>query len=165
MDYLSENWGSIVGLLGFLASVGGLVYAFLARRAAKSAEQAAREARQAVARTLSSIDVEQTVALIERLKEVHHQRNWAYALGLYAEVERTLIQIGEGIPESLTEFRIPINEAVTEITIMENLVRRSRHGNREPEDIPALDEALTRIRQLLERLQSRMRYSDESVSS
>jgi hypothetical protein len=84
MDYVVNDWGTFVGILGLAASVGGLVFAFLARRAAKSAEQAAREARRAITRTLSVVDIGRAVALIGRLKEVHRQRNWDYALGLYA---------------------------------------------------------------------------------
>ena len=76
--------------MGLVASVGGLVYAFLARRAAKSVEQAAREARRAITHTLSLVDVERAVALIGRLKDVHSQRNWDYALGLYPELRRML---------------------------------------------------------------------------
>ena len=90
MDYVVNNWGSFVGILGLLASIGGFVVAFLARRAAKSAEQAVSEAHRAITRTLSMVDVERAVALIGRLKDVHRQRNWDYALGLYPELRRML---------------------------------------------------------------------------
>ena len=164
MDYFTENWGSIVGILGFIASVGGLVYALLARRAAKSAEQAAREARQAVARTLSSIDVERAVALISRLKEIHHQRNWDYALGLYQDLRRTLSQISASIPEDLVQHRGFVNRAIPQVTAMENLVRRSRYENGHPEDISSLDDALSELQQALETLQGSMMYPEECGS-
>jgi hypothetical protein len=167
MDYAVENWGSFVGIFGLAASVGGLVFAFLARRAAKSAEQAAREARRAITRTLSVVDIGRAMALIGSLKEVHHQRNWDYALGLYPELRRMLSEIGASTPENFTQYGDFINRAIPQITSLENLVGRSRYEreNGEPEDIPSLDEALSEIQQSLEMLQSSMMYTDETVSS
>ena len=69
MTYFLDNWGSFVGALGLAASIGGLVFAYLARRAAKSAEAAAIEARQALTRTLRLVDVQEAVDLIDRLKD------------------------------------------------------------------------------------------------
>ena len=93
MDYIIANWGSFVGISGLLASIGGLVYAYLARRAARSAEQASVETRRAVTRTLSLVDVLRAIARINQLKDVHYRGNWDYALGLYGELRRTLIEI------------------------------------------------------------------------
>ena len=76
MDWLALA----IGVGGLVASIVGLIFAFLARRAAKSAEQAAREARQALTHTIGSIDVERAVALITRLIEVQRQGNWDYVL-------------------------------------------------------------------------------------
>ena len=162
MDYLIGNWGSFVGLLEFLVSIGGLVYAFLARRAAKSAEQAAREARQALTRSFSSVDIERAIALIGRLKDIHDRRNWDYALGIYPDLRRVLSQISESIPSDLSEYRNSVSRAVPQITTMENLVRRSRDEEEggEPEDIASLDETLNEVQQDLEALQSSMIYSE-----
>ena len=167
MDYVVENWGSFVGIFGLAASVGGLVFAFLACRAAKSAEQAAREARRAITRTLSVVDIGRAMALIGSLKEVHHQRNWDYALGLYPELRRMLSEIGASTPENFTQYGDFINRAIPQITSLEKLVGRSRYEreNGEPEDIPSLDETLSEIQQSLETLQSSMMYTDETVSS
>ena len=167
MEYVVANWGSFVGVAGLVASVGGLLVAFLARLAAKSAEQAAREARRAVTRTLSMVDVERAIALIGRLKEVHRQRNWDYALGLYPDLRRTLSEIGASAPENIAQSYNFIGDAIPQVTALENLVRRSRHENKngEPEDIPRLDETLNEIQQSLETLQSSMMYTDKVVGS
>ena len=165
MDYIVDHWGSLVGLLGLMASVGGLLVAFLARRAANSAEQAARDAHRAITRTLSSVDAGRAVALIERLKVVHHQRNWDYALGLYPDLRRTLGEIRGSAPENFAQSYNFIDSAIPQFTTLENLVRRSRYENEEPEDIPSLDETLSEIQQDLEALQSSMMYTDEIVSS
>ena len=157
-----ENWGSFVGLLGLLASIGGLVYAFLARRAAKSAEQAAREARQALARTISSIDVERAVALIALLMEVHRQGNWNYALALYQDLRRTLSEIGASIPPEITDFRKSIGEAIPHITAIINLVNRSiENDDSGPTNVSALNETLTGVQQSLELLQAAMLHADD----
>ena len=167
MDYVIENWGSFVGVAGLVASVTGLIVAFLARRAAKSAEQAASEAHSAITRTLSLVDVERAVALIRHLKEVHYQRNWDYALWLYQDLRRTLNEIGASASQNYAQDRNFINEAIIQVTVLEDLVRRSRYEqeNREPEDISSLDEALNEIQQNLETLQSSMMYTDEIVSN
>ena len=167
MDYVVENWGNFVGIVGLAASIGGLVFAFLARRAAKSAEQAASEARHAITRTLSVVDVGRAVALIGSLKEVHHQRNWDYALGLYPELRRMLSEIGASTQENFAQYGDFINRAIPQVTALENLVGRARYDreNGEPGDIPRLDETLSEIQQSLEMLQSSMMYTDETVSS
>ena len=167
MDYVVDNWGSFVGVLGLAASVGGLVYALLARRAAKSAEQAAREARRAITRTLSMVDVERAVALIGRLKDIHYQRNWDYALGMYPELRRMLSEIAASAPENLAPHDYFINRVIPQLTVLEGQVRQSRYENEngEPEDISSLDEALSEIQQHLEMLQSSMMYADETVSN
>ncbi len=167
MYYVVENWGSFIGVLGLVASIGGLVYAFLARRAAKSAEQAASEAHGAITRRLSLVDVQRAVALIGRLKDVHYQRNWDYALGLYAELRIILGEIGASIPENFAQHRNSIRSAIPQVTTLANTVRRSRYENEneEPDDIPSLDETLSEIQESLETLQSSMMYTDEIASS
>ena len=154
-----------IGTGGLIASVAGLVFAFLARRAAKSAEAAAREARKAVVRTLRTIEVERAVSLISRVKEIHHQRNWDYALGLYQDLRRTLSEIAENLPPNLLQYRTKINGDVPQITAMENLVRQSRYENREPEDVASLDNTLSEIQQELEALQSSRMYSYDRGSN
>ena len=139
----------------------------MARRAAKSAEEAARDAHAAVTRSLSLVDVERAVALINRLKEIHRRGNWEYALGLYQELRRTLSEIGASIPGNWSEPRGNIRGAIPQLTALENLVSRSfyENENREPEDIPKLDETLSHIQQSLESLQSQIVYEREAMDS
>ena len=161
MDYFLENWGSFVGVLGLLASVGGLVYALLARRAAKSAEQAAREARQALSRNLSSVDIERAVELINRLKELHRQKSWNQAIWVYQILRRTLSGIQASMPEGLEQTRKSVEDAIPQITYMENQVSRALHGNVEPDDAPGYDTVLNAIQQELEILQSNITFWDD----
>ena len=161
MDYFLENWGGFVGVLGLLASVGGLVYALLARRAAKSAEQAAREARQALSRNLSSVDIERAIELINRLKDLHRQRNWSHAIWVYQILRRTLSEIQASIPAELRQFRETIRDSIPQITDMEIKVNRSLSESAEPEDALEFDTTLNVVQQELETLQSNIMYLDD----
>ena len=162
MDYFLENWGSFVGVLGLLASVGGLVYALLARRAAKSAEQAAREARQETRRTVSRsrrlADTGRAIVLINRLKVLHRDGHWDYALELYQELRSILNDIQASMPDDMVEIRNGISDAIHRITDLEAEVNRARYEYREPNDVPQLDGLLSDIQESLERLQSTDRY-------
>ena len=166
-----DDWitwlGIGIGAGGLVASVAGLFVAYLARRAAKSAEkaarEAAREAREAVVRTLITIEVERASLLISRLQDAHFRRNWDYALGLYPDLRRILSHIAETISPNLAHFRSDINGAVPQITAADGLVRRTRNAGETltPEDISKLDGVLSKIQQDLESYQGSRIYSDE----
>ena len=153
MDYLVENWSGFVGVLGVIVSAAGLWYAREARRAAKSAEEAAKDARQALTRTLSLVDVERAVALISRLKLLHRIGHWDSALELYQYLRRMLSDIYENTHEDLKEIRVALSEAIPKITDLENQVASARNENKIP-DSSKLDAILNNIQQNLEKLQS-----------
>ena len=160
------EWLSLaVGAGGLVASVIGLIFAFLARRAAKSAEQAAREARQALSRNLSSVDIERAIELISRLKDLHRQRSWSHAIWEYQILRRTMSEIRVSMPAELESFRESIGDFIHQITEMENRISQYLHDSMEPEDVPALDAALNSIQQVLEILQSNVMYLDNSGGS
>ena len=113
-------------------------------------------------RTIGSIDVERAVALITRLMEVHRQGNWDYALALYRDLRRTLSEIEASIPPDLVDYPNPIREAIPQITVMINMVNRSRDESDDArlEDVSHRNEILNRIQQSLEMLQSAMLHMD-----
>ncbi len=166
MDYWIAWLGIGIGAGGLVASIVGVLFAFLARRAAKSAEQAATDARTALVRSISSIDVGRAINLVSRLKEVHFQGNWDYALGLYQELRITLSEIRASVANDWPESYENIGKAIPQLTAIENMVDRSRYesGSGGPENIPKIDETLTEIQQSLETLLGSMIYSDESGS-
>lgn len=153
-----------IGTSGLIASILGVIFAILARRAAKLAEQAATEARMALVRSISSIDVSRAINLVTRIKEVHYRGNWDYALGLYQELRQTLSEIRASVANEWPESHKEIGESVPQITAIENMVVRSRYENESgaPENIHEIDEVLSRIQQGLEILLGSMMYSDES---
>lgn len=160
------EWLSVaVGAGGLIASIIGLIFAFLARRAAKSAEAAANEARQALSRNLSSVDIERAIELINRLKELHRQGNWIHAIWVYQILRRTLSEIRVSMPATLDTFRSTIGGFIPQITEMENRVNRSLHESLGPVHAPEFDAILNTIQQELETLQSHIMYLDNRGGS
>ena len=166
------DWTSLaVGIGGLIAGTFGLWFAFLAHRSAKLAERAAAsaedaansarmEAQNALTRHLSSVDTERAVALINRLKELHRQRNWGAALWLYQDLRRTLSEIRASIPTNLDQFHDAINDAVPQVTTMEDQVSRALHESTGLEDASELSVILNAIQQDLETLQASLTYPD-----
>ena len=95
------QWGFVIDHLGSLASVIGVIVSAVglgwvvivargARSAAQAAEKATTEARDNIGRNLQLIDLERSIALIERIKLLHSIERWESALELYP-VLRTMI--------------------------------------------------------------------------
>ena len=161
----------LVGAGGLAASIVGLIFAYLANQAAKSAEAAATsaedaaqsarmEAQRALTRDLSSVDIERAIALINRLKELHRQGNWGAALSLYQDLRRTLSEIRASLTTDLDEFRHKINEAVPQVTTMEDQVSWAEYESTGLENAPELSAILNAIQQDLETLQTNVTYPD-----
>ena len=153
------EWAGLgIGAGGLIASIAGLIFAYLARRAAKSAEAAAdrasEETRKAVSRSLRTVETGKAIALINRLKVLHRDGRWDYSLELYQELRSILNDIHASMPDDLAEIRDAISDAIHEVTKLEADVNRARYETREPDDVPRLDGVLSDIQRNLERLQS-----------
>ena len=120
MGYFVENWGSFVGLLGLLASIGGLVYASLARRAAKSAEQAAREARDSIGQTICLVNAQKALSLVDRLTFLHRERRWDAAGEVYRELHTLLSDIDTMIPQHLYQLRAQMNRVMGQLSVIQS---------------------------------------------
>ena len=83
MDWLGDNWGSVIGTLGLVATVIGLVIVFRrageARKSAAAAENASQETQQSIVRVLTVVDLERAIAMLQRLKQLHRDRKWKLA--------------------------------------------------------------------------------------
>ena len=156
MDYLVENWGSFVGLLGLLASVGGLAYAFLARRAAKSAEAAAREARNSISHTLCLVSAQRAISVIIRLNTLQREQSWEAALELYRELRTLLNDISGMMPRELGRSRAEIDRGIGQLSVIESLVNQVMSRTDNPGDFQALSESLNSIQTNLEALVSNL---------
>ena len=163
--------GSVLGLLGLIVSAFGLRYAVLAHRAANLAKNAAasaedaansarRETQRALGRSLNSRDIGDAVALINILKALQLQGAWPSALWLYQELRKSLTVIRGNLPAGFGQFINLIDEAVSQILAMEDLVTRSLHRNEQPDDPPELNATLNGIQQELQVLRSNMTYDE-----
>ena len=153
------DWAGIgIGAAGLTASLIGVLYAYLARRAAKSAETAAQTASQETRRTVSrsrrAADTGRAIALINRLKVLHRDGRWDYALELYQELRSTMSDIHASMPDDLADIRDAVSDGIHKITELEADVNQARYENREPASVPRLDGALSDIQRNLERVQS-----------
>ena len=162
MDYLADNWGSLVGVLGVLLSAAGVVYAYLARRAAKSAEAASEDTRRAVIRTLNLADLQRTIALIDRLKDRMMDEDWSAALELFSAVRSMLSDIRATIPPGSEDLE-PLANAMEQITRFESRVRHwSLRQSSDADDISEVNDGLTAIQGNLEQMRSRAMFPEET---
>lgn len=160
MDYLADNWGSLASGLGVLLSAAGVVYAYLARRAAKSAEAASEDTRRAVIRTLNLADLQRTIALIDRLKDRLMEEDWSAALELYSAVRSMLADIRATMPPGSDEF---FASAMEQLTRFESDVRSwSMRRISDAQGISEINNGLTAIQENLEHLRSSAMFSDET---
>ena len=151
------DWVALgIGVGGLAASIAGLIFAFLARRAAKSAEAAATEAsqetRRSVSRSRRTVETGKVIFLINRLKALHRSGDWEYALELYPELRSGLSDIQASIEEELVELRDDLADAILKIRGIEDEVNLARYERREPANVPRVDGILNDIQQSLQRL-------------
>ena len=75
MNWLGDNWGSVVSSVGLVIAVTGIglaVYrASQAEKAAKAAEIASAETRSTITRVLTIVDLQKAIYLIQRVKLLH----------------------------------------------------------------------------------------------
>lgn len=164
MTYFLDNWGSFVGALGLAASIGGLVFAYLARRAAKSAEAAAIEARQALTRTLRLVDVQEAVDLIDRLKDRLELRDWGVVRELYSRLQSKLSDVLAALPSNQERYREIVSTAWEETKALQNLAHNVIFEEEPDTDIRMGSIVkLNEVQQNLRAMLSNMMFFDEGA--
>ena len=105
IEFLQNNWGDLASALGLAATA---LAAALAALNARSAKQAAIEARDGIGRTLTGVEVQKAIDLIERVKERHAQNRWEAAADRYPDLRVCLIMDAgsAGVPPATPEARI-----------------------------------------------------------
>lgn len=97
MEYFLGNWGSFVSLVSLVITVimvGIAIWrAGQARESAKAAEMASIEARGAITRVLTIVDLERAISLIQRLKVLHREGKWEACLEHYPVLRQMLSDI------------------------------------------------------------------------
>ena len=84
MDFLAANWGALLSGFGVIVSLVGLGWVIKEARGARSASTAAQLAanatRDRIEGYLQTVDLERTIALIQRVKLLHDTGRWDAAM-------------------------------------------------------------------------------------
>lgn len=161
LEYFAGNWGGWVSALGVLVSSAGLGWAIIAARRARSASQAAQEARSYIARHLQAVDLERAIALIQRIKDLHNDGRWQTAMEQYQSLRYMLSNIVARCPDGQAELRDALTAGRAAITAMENLVRELIVTGIGESEQARLNQELNQIQSDLEQLSSAISFGDE----
>ena len=150
MDFLQNNWGDLASALGLAASVLGLMAAAWAALNARSARQAAVEARDRISRSLAATDLERSVALIQRLKLLHRDEHWEAALEQYQALRSMLSSILARHAELESGERERLFEARALITSLERQVEEALADGKRVENPTDMNSQLNQVQSDLE---------------
>ena len=151
------EWASLgIGAGGLVASIVGVVYALLARRAAKSAESAANEARNSVSQTLCLVSAQRALSIIVRLRTLHREQRWEAAIELYRELRTLLNDVRGMTPENFHQHRSELDTGLGQFRVIQALVQDAVSAGRDPAEFPALGETLNSLENVIESLISSM---------
>ena len=151
IEFLQHNWGDLASALGLAATALTAAWAALN---ARSAKQAAIEARDGIGRTLTGVEIQKAVDLIERIKERHAQNRWEAAADRYPDLRELLYNIEARLPDGYGQMRNELTDAVTQALDLEISVIRHPPSESAVEMLEALNE----IQALLQRIASRLNW-------
>ena len=158
MEYVRDNWGSFVSLISLIITVIMVGIAIRranqARMSANAAEAASIDARGAITRVLTIVDLERAIALVQRLKVLHRESKWEACIGHYPDLRQMLSDIQKTYPTPTTEVLGIFRNAIPQITTIENDVDRALRSNTQPSDLDGFNETLNTIQQNLEDIAS-----------
>ena len=164
MEFLVAHWGNLASVIGVIVSVGGLAWAVVeargARSAAQSAEQAALETKDNIGRHLLAIDLERAINLIQRLKLLHSTGRWEAALEQYQALRAMLSDIIARYPNDESELSERLISARYLIQEIEGYVEAQNNRDFENEDVARLNQQLNKVQSDLEDMASRMGLGD-----
>lgn len=158
MSYFLGNWGSFVGVLGVVISLGGFFIAIRratqARSAAAAAQEASQETRAAMTQTMAVVDLQRAIALVQRLKVLHRDDNWEASLEHYQPLRAMLSDINGRHQLPRPEQHTLLREAVPQIQVMEDTLARALREGMDPAQQADYDQVLNAIQVSLERIAS-----------
>ena len=150
MEFLQNHWGDLFSALGLAVGALGLAMAAWAALNARSAKQAAVEARDRIGRSLAATDLERSVALIQRLKLLHRNERWEEALEQYQALRAMLSSIIVRHADLEPAERARLVAARTLITYMERQVEEAHVDGKQGENLTAMNSQLSQIQSDLE---------------
>ena len=157
MNYVLENWGSLVGALGLVFTIVGVAISFAAfrragkaRDAAAAAETASMETRMAITSVLTTVDLERAINLVQRLKELHREGQWRVSLALYPSLRAILVDIRSRHPAITPELNQQLEGAILQVSGIENDVEAALSEDTEPRRLESVNGILNHIQEQLE---------------
>lgn len=161
MNYFLDNVGSFIGGAGLFITIIGAVIsyrAFLragkARDAASAAEVASNETRAAMTRSLTTVDLERAIALVQRLKELHRSNKWETSLEHYQPLRVMLSEIRSRHPCLTAELRQILDDAIINVIEIENAVTMAVTENVGLGQLRGFDRVLNEVQAQLEGISS-----------
>ena len=155
MDFLND-WGGLISLIGAILSLIGLTAALLAAQRAEKARDAAEKARNetriALARALTTVELQRAIALVQQIKYLHQEGLWLVSSALYQTLRVMLIDIEVRHPAITSELQRQLQEAILQITEIDNRVNIALGEAAEPTGFQEFAEVLNEIQVNLERM-------------
>ena len=141
--------GSGASIIGVVISLFGLGFALLQlsrlRGETHAARVASEEALKLYRRELANTDLARLRERIQRLIELHRQRDSARALDQYREIWEIFLTIRQRLPHLPVGLREEIQRAVEDITEMQRLVESIEPGTIPTEQYLGFNSTLLRI--------------------
>ena len=163
-DLWTTTWGDIATLVGIVVSFGGLAWAILAAQGAKSAslsaETAANEARDQIARHMQTVDLQRAIGLIERIKTLQDNERWEASGALYQALRAMITDVITRCPEDKREFREKLANARMIVRSIENDVRDRDNHAVSKQQRSRFNRTLNEIQSNLEELASAVAFVD-----
>ena len=154
MNWLGDNWGSVVSSVGLVIAVTGIglaVYrAGQAEKAAKAAENASTEARNTITRALTIVDLQKAIDLIQRVKLLHRDGKWEASLEHYQTLRPMLADISMRHPSPTEAFRTNIREAIPQFTLIEDNIDKAILEGEMPVETTRINSVLNQVQEHLE---------------
>ena len=161
MDYFLDNVGSVASVLGLVVTAVGGIISYLAfrragkaRDAAAAAEVASKETRAVMTRSLTTVDLERAIALVQRLKELHRANQWATSLEHYQPLRVMLSEIRSRHPALTPELCQILDDAILNVIEIENAVTMAVTENVGLGQLRGFDRILNDIQAQLEGISS-----------
>ena len=169
MEYVRDNWGSFVSLISLIITVIMVGIAIRranqARMSANAAEAASIDARGAITRVLTIVDLERAIALVQRLKVLHREAKWEACLEHYPDLRHMLADIQTTYPNPSPEVLAVFKEAIPQITTIENNVDRAVRDVAQPSGVTRFNAILNTIQQNLEEIASSTYFAESEAGS
>jgi hypothetical protein len=167
---LQNNWGSLASVVGLFATVVGLstaisvaskarAWADESRTAAEAAQTASFETRDAISRTLTSIELEGAIGVIERLKLLHRDRKWEVAVERYSGLRGMLVGIEARNAHPSSSISREFRDATAQLRIIKNSVNSSILQDVLPDGYEQFNDRLNVILDTLQKVAGRTQFA------